>query len=374
MATYGKGLSGGDRIWIEIVKQLKDKYQTSIYLWEEGKVIAEREGLNKNFVLWSAKKWARFGFIINYFARICISIFNSLVLKIDNSPETIVYSASEFWQDSLPAVILKLRYPKIKWVAAWYQTAQNPFYGFRLRTFLYWLVQQPIKPLICKFSDLVIVNNESEREEFPMLNQKNKVFVILGGIDLEKINQYRKQYKNIKKIYDGVFQGRFHPQKGVVELIDIWKAVVVKKPDSKLAMIGDGSLMNEVRKKIKDNHLENNVILFGYLFDGPLKYKIFAQSKIVVHPALYDSGGMAAGEAMIFGLPAVGFNLPAYDSYYPEGLVKVSLGDLGEFAQKVLELLDKPYLRQNIGKKGVEMLEKNWSWKIKTENLVKFIL
>ncbi len=375
LSTYGHGLSGGDRVWIELSKRIGIKYTTKVYVWEEGLEIAKREKLTKvKYVLWSAKNTAYFGFFLNYFFRILIGVWQAFKLNLDNSPKTIIYSASEFWQDSLPALILKLRYPKIKWVAGWYQSAPNPFkVKYHFRAFLYWLVQLPIKPLIKKFAYFVIVNNDNEKGEFPEMNKKNKVFVMLGAVDLDKIKAYQTKHQSIRKIYDGVFQGRFHPQKGVAELIDIWKLVVNSKPDAKLAMIGDGSLMEKVKKKIKNEKLESNVELFGYLFDGEEKYRIFSQSKVVVHPAFYDSGGMASAEAIAFGIPVVGFDLVAYKSYYPKGMVKAKVGDLQDFAKQVLFLLDNPRFRTKIGKEGLRMLESNWSWQTRADNLIRFI-
>lgn len=383
MSTYGKGLSGGDRIWIEVSKRIGKEYPVFVYLWEEGKAIAEREELkNVNFVLWSAKKWARFGFQINYFARIFIAIFNSLFLKFDNSSSTIIYSASEFWQDSLPSLVLKLRFPKIKWVAAWYQTAPDPLRGYSekedvvrhpFKAFLYWFVQLPIKPIIKRFADLVIVNNDNEKRQFPQMAKTNKVFVMLGAVDLDRINAYKSKHKRVDKIYDGVFQGRFHPQKGVIELIDIWKIVVEKKPGAKLAVIGDGPLMESVKLKIKKEKLGNNVKLFGYVFDGEEKYKIFSQSKIVLHPALYDSGGMSSAEAMAFGLPAVGFDLTAYQSYYPKGMMKVEIGNLSDLAEHILVLLNNPKRRAQLGNEALRMLETNWSWDGRVKSLLSFL-
>ena len=67
-------------------------------------------------------------------------------------------------------------------------------------------------------------------------------------MDLKKTDQVSGPKS---KKYDAVFIGRFHPQKGVLELIDIWKRVVNKKPQAKLAMIGDGPLMKKVQLKIK---------------------------------------------------------------------------------------------------------------------------
>ncbi len=373
MSTYGIGLSGGDRIFIELAKRLAKKYPVSIYLWEEGLEICKREGLkNVKFVIWSSKFWVKFGFFINYFSRIFIAVLNSFKLELDNSPNTIVYSASEFWQDSLPVVILKLRYPQIKWIAAWYQTAPNPFIGFKengqfelipnIRAFAYWIVQQPIKPLIKKYADFVFVTSEPDRLQFPQLNSLNRLVVIRGGVNLDKVKLFQKKFGNLPKIYDAVFQGRFHPQKGVVELIDIWKAVVAKLLDAKLVMIGDGPLIEDVRVKIKNLKLENNIKLGGYVLDGPEKYKIFQQSKVVVHPSLYDSGGMAAAEAMAFGLPGVSFDLEALKTYYPKGLIKVPIGDRNSFALAVVTLLKDTKKYRKIQDDARKIIYENWSW------------
>jgi len=286
--------------------------------------------------------------------------------------------------DSLPSLILKLRFPQVKWVAAWYQTAPKPWIGFsegereiryNFRAFLYWLVQQPIKPVILKFADFVLVNNEEEKERFPKHKKSGHAIVVLGAVPLDKIKKFlttNYQLLTTKK-YDAVFQGRFHPQKGIIELIDIWRRVVDKKSDAKLAMIGDGPLMDEVIRRIAMNRLTGNIKLFGYVFDGPKKYSIFAQSKIVVHPAFYDSGGMAAAEAMAFGLPCVGFNLASYKSYYPKGMVKVKLGDLDSFAEKILSFLQDEKYRLRVGKEAKEMIEKNWDWKIRAHEVLKKI-
>lgn len=381
LSTYGHGLSGGDRIWIELSKRFGIKYPTKVYVWEEGLEIAKREKLTQvKYVLWSAENTTYFGFFINYFARIFIGFFNSFILKLDNSPNTIVYSASEFWQDSLPAVILKLRYPRIKWIAAWYQTAPNPFRGFRedgrlrllpdIRALAYWIVQQPIKPLIQKFANYVFITSEPDKLQFPKLNNLDRILVIKGGVDLDKVNLFQKKFSNLPKIYDAVFQGRFHPQKGVIELINIWKRVVDKKPDAQLAIIGDGPLMQSVKLIIKNNNLDKNITLFGYVFDGPKKYRIFSQSKIVAHPAIYDSGGMAAAEAMAFGLPGIAFDLEALKTYYPKGMIKVPIANLEVFSEKVEQLLKNKKFYQRIQKEATELVYDYWNW----DSVVKRIL
>ena len=152
------------------------------------------------------------------------------------------------------------------------------------------------------------------------------------------------------------------------------KKVVDKKPGARLIMIGDGPLMESVKRKVKSEKLEKNIILTGYLFDGEEKYRIFAQSKIVAHPSFYDSGGMAAAEAMAFGLPCVGFDLKSYESYYPKGMIKVPLGNLEGFAGEILNLLSDDRLYTNIAKDAQDMIGGNWSWEKRADDIFRLVV
>lgn len=383
-AASGKGISGSDRIFIELAKRWSAFAPLTLFVWEEGFQMYKRQGLIATITTQVARMepWRRLGFIINYFARIIYSIYIASTLNLKNESSTIIYSASEFWMDSLPAFILKMRYKKARWVAAWFQTAPNPLKGFsagnrentyKVSALFYWLVQLPIKPIISRYADYVLINNESEKKQFPRLDRQKRAIVLIGAVDLVDIEHFKQKHKQTKKSYDAVFQGRFHPQKGVVEIVKIWEKVVLTNSQAKLVMIGDGPLMDEVKLKIKDLKLEKNIELLGYVFDGDKKYSTFAQSKMVVHPAFYDSGGMAAAEAMAFGLPCVGFNLKAYESYYPKGMVKATYGDLDEFAQLVTTFLQNSALREKIGREAQKMIYNNYSWDERAEQIYREI-
>lgn len=383
-AALGEGLSGGDRIFIEFAKRLSKNNHVIIQVWEEGYQICKRQGLsesqNLKFDVINMEFFCKFGFLICYLARILTASFKALFISLKNSNSTIVYSASEFWMDSLPALILKLRFPKIKWIAAWFQTAPNPLVGFseggrentyRLSAFYHWFMQLPIKPLIERWADLVLVNNDLEKKQFTKLDRVDKALVILGAVNIEDIDRFRERNRDLPEVYSGVFQGRFHPQKGVVELIKIWSLVTKKVPEAKLAMIGDGPLMPNVKKLINDLRLNQNVKLFGYVFDGDQKYRIFSQSTIVVHPSFFDSGGMASAEAMAFGKLCVGFNLDSYKSYYPKGMVKVTVGDLNGFANIIVGLLNNKDKREEVGRQAQRMIKAHWSWDQRVKQLLK---
>lgn len=369
LAAHGEGISGSDRIFIEFARRWSRKIATKIFVSEEGREMCRRQDLSApvEFDIRPQK---------SYLARILEGIRFGLTLKPANPENLIIYSASEFWMDSLPAFFLKLRFPKIRWAAAWYQTAPNPLKGFsegrgkrsRLRAFIYWLVQFPVRPLISHFADFVLVNNNEEKKRF------KKAIVVLGAVDLKKIKTFKTKFRNTSKIYDAVFQGRFHPQKGILELMDIWKTVVSKKPDARLVMIGDGPLRENVELRIKNLELNKNIILKGYMFDGFEKYKIFSQSRVVVHPAFFDSGGMASAEAMAFGLPCVGFNLKSYESYYPKGMVKVPVGDIEQFAAEILSLLSDNKKYKKIARGALALTNKDWSWEERAGSILSAVI
>ena len=373
LAVTGSGISGGDRIFIELARNWSKKDIVNIYTSYQGSELIKKQKLiskNINIEIIPNKLLTK-NFIFDYIFKIFFSIYLGITLKKDTD---YLYSSSEFLMDVLPSSIIKIRNKKIKWISTWYQTAPNPIKGFsetnrekkyNFKALLYWLSQLPTKPLIKNFSDAIIVNNDSEKKVFP----NKKTIVLIGAVPLNDIKAYTKRNRKHKKIYDAVFQGRLHSQKGVVELVKIWKKVVEKNPNAKLAMIGDGDLRKDVENEIRKNGLNKNIKLFGYLFDGNKKFKIFSQSRVVVHPAFYDSGGMAAAEAMAFGLPAIGFDLISYKSYYPKGMLKVEQNNLTAFANAIYKLLNNKKIYNAYSVQAKKLIESNYSWEKRSSQI-----
>lgn len=382
LAATGSGVSGSDRIFIEFARRWLKKMPVTIITSSSGRNMIFRMGVknsrNLNEVIVSNENR---NFLFNYIKKVILSVYIGLTLKIEKS--TLIYSASEFWMDSLPCFLLKLRYPSSIWIASWYQTAPNPLKGFSLgdrdqryhyRAFLYWVAQLPIKPIIERYADFVLVNNEGEKKQFAHLNRRRRVVVVLGAVNTTEAKKFLNSNRRLVKKYEAVFQGRLHPQKGVVELVKIWRKVVDKIPKAKLMVIGDGPLMKDVKDEIKINALSKNIDLLGYIFDGRKKYQTFLQSKVVVHPAFYDSGGMASAEAMVFGLPAIGFDLPSYKSYYPQGMIKVPIGDLDKFADETIKLLKDKDKLNKLGYQAQRLVFNKLSWDTRAEEVLQKII
>jgi len=363
-------MSGGERIAIEFAKRWGSEINIFLYTSNLGRKIWDKYGVDnvKKIEFMRLKENTS---VLTYFFRAIYGAYVLRRLRIDPECNSIIYSASDFWPDSIPAFFVKLKYKNIKWIAGFYLFAPkpwqrtSPYKGAKwFIGFLYWLTQLPVYWIVKKYADIVFVTSEPDVEKFVTKKRnRDKIVIVKGGVDTKLANVYLNS-KNVIPVenrkYDACFIGRFHYQKGVIEIIDIWKIVCDKRPEAKLVMIGNGPLEEKVKKRIREVQLQSNVELVGFK-DGEEKYNIFKQSKIVVHPAIYDSGGMAACEAMAWGLPAVSFDLEALKTYYPKGMLKVSLGDLNGFAGMIINLLNNKGLYEKMKKDAIS-LAREWDW------------
>ena len=366
----GAALSGGDKIFIELTKRWLHKLNISIFISREGEKICYQEELNvTNKRIWASDILSGF-YLIDGIYRVVCSIFHALRIKTNH--RDIVLSSSDFLPDSVPGFILKLRNPSIKWVASFYLFApkpwqkDSPYKGTKwLLGFIYWLSQLPAYYIIKNFADIVFVT--SEPDVTPFITKKravDKIIVVQGGVNTLSAKEHFEsgEFTPIeKRKYDACFMGRFHYQKGILELIQIWKEVSKKLPQCRLAMIGVGPLEQKIRNLTNQLDIQNNIDLLGFL-NGKKKFDIFKESKIILHPATYDSGGMASAEAMAWGLPGVSFDLEALKTYYPKGMIKTRCFDLNEFAENILYLLTNPNAYQTLSHEAKQLIRENWDW------------
>ena len=363
-------LAGGDRILIELARQWTKKDNITILTSPEGKELCKKYDLNDISYLVITNKAKNITKLASLFLKRLFSGIN-FALKFKLAKDSFIYSTSNFISDSFPCLVLKSR-TNSTWIAGYYLEPPNPFYGYdenktrfkfpSMGDLVFYLQDKFSKFLIKKYADIVYVTSQPDAEKFP----GKKTIIIKGGVDTHLPDKVKNK---IKPEFDAVFIGRFHPEKGVLELVNIWQLVMNKKPNSKLAMIGNGPLEQAVKDKIKKLKLEKNIILFGFK-DGLEKIKIFKNSKLVLHPARYDSGGMAAAEAMACKIPGVSYDLEALKTYYPKGMLKTRIGNQAQFVQNIIKLLTNKKLYKKMSKEAYQ-LAKTWDWNKRAEEIYK---
>lgn len=149
------------------------------------------------------------------------------------------------------------------------------------------------------------------------INKKIDSVVLRNVVNPNELKDIARNDKD-QYSFDLVFLGRMEDVKNPLRFIDIMSQIQKNKRDIKVAMIGDGSLMNEIKTKVNELGLEKNITIFGNLINP---YKILLSSKILVITSRYEGTPMNALESIACGIPIV--------STPVDGL---------------LELLDKRYL------------------------------
>ena len=138
--------------------------------------------------------------------------------------------------------------------------------------------------------------------------QKNQVFFLHNAIDLN-VFKYDLDGKNRlikelnlqgKRIYGHI--GRFSNQKNHRFLIDIFEKIYLQQPDSVLILIGQGELEDDIKKIVKQKHLENAIIFLGVRKDIP---QILSLMDVFIFPSFYEGMPNTIIEAQATGLNCV---------------------------------------------------------------------
>lgn len=133
--------------------------------------------------------------------------------------------------------------------------------------------------------------------------------VIYNPVDTEKFKfneEYRKEIRSKYNIKEDDLVighvGRFNVQKNHTFLIDIFNALLKRKANSYLMLVGDGELKDEIINKVKYLGIEKNVIFI----DGTKEvYKYYSAFDCFVLPSFYEGLGIVLIEAQCANLKVI---------------------------------------------------------------------
>ena len=330
-------LTGGDKIFVECAKRWLLEHSVTIVTNQIGYQYCRENGIpSNNLVIWSASWSDALGVYAAMTVKALICIFHSLFFKLEKVD--VVFASSLFLPDVIPAVMLKLRNPGANLVTAAYLFTTkrwgSDYSGGKIKGLLFYINEIIFFFLSKKYHGSILTASEFDRQRLIQLERadKQRVLAVRGGVDNALFASVPSQFVQ----YDAVFVGRFHPQKCLFELIEIWGKMVERDPGLTLVLVGGGQLDNELRQLVQDKDLQKNVLFLGIL-DGVAKIKVLRSSKIFVSASEYDSGNIALDEALACGVPGVVYDLPRLN--YPGGVIKVPVGNQTMFIEAVRTLL-----------------------------------
>lgn len=189
---------------------------------------------------------------------------------------------------------------------------------------------------------------------YPSRIQKHSK-VILNPIDVDRINEDRE----CDKAKEVLTVGRLEPQKNQKMIIDSFAMISSKHPDYTLKIYGEGSLRNELSKRIFELGLEHKVFLMGNIDNVDEKLR---QASIFVLTSDFEGLPNALMEAMVLGLPCVSTDCsPGGARELIEDGINgfiIPCGDTEKLASHLDLLMNDSEMSQRLGRNATKIIEK----------------
>lgn len=233
--------------------------------------------------------------------------------------------------------------------------------------------------LCLRSANLIIATNESYKKIDIVRGKKRPedIFIVRNGPALDLFKEVEPDYelKNSgKKIL--VYIGVMGPQDGVDYLLRSLHILVNEfdRKDFYCVIIGPGDILEELRQLREELNLQEYCHFTGKIpFEDLLKYLSTADICVDPNPSnpLNDhSTWIKVMEYMSLGKPIVSYNLTETRFSAQKAALYATPNDEKEFAQKIIELMDNPELRKEMGEYGKLRVKKELAWEIVSENLL----
>jgi glycosyltransferase involved in cell wall biosynthesis len=143
----------------------------------------------------------------------------------------------------------------------------------------------------------------------------------------------------------------FKPQKSPVDFIDVAARVLGKRRDVHFVMAGDGELRPEIEARVAQHGIGDHVTLLGWASDMP---EVYRNLDIFVLTSLWEGQPCVFAEAMAGGLPIVATGADGAREAIVDGVSGYvhEPHDVESIANSVLELVERPELRESMGGAG----------------------
>ena len=118
----------------------------------------------------------------------------------------------------------------------------------------------------------------------------------------EQVEKLHQKFPELKSRRGLLYLGRFHPKKGVDDLIQVWKNRK-KKADDVLVLAGPLEVDNEWIKYLQNLAKDDPSIVWTDMLKGDLKWSMLRFADAMILPSHQENYGMVVAEACSVGLP-----------------------------------------------------------------------
>ena len=257
---------------------------------------------------------------------------------------------------------------KIPSITTFHSQFRQDFYKSTNSEILSKIMSNIIIKVYDKSTVTLTMNNFSKKVMKEYGLKRNDVKIIPNATNLtfkefdeKQEREVLNKYKIKNDRFNLLFIGRFVKVKNVYLILETLKELFKVNKNFQFIFLGYGPEEDKMRKIIKENKLENNVIFTGKILDSDEKSIIIKNSDLLFFPSVYDTDGIVKIECACYSVPT----LCLEDTGVASGIKNNETGfiekdDVQVLAKKIDELSKNVDFVKNIGKNAKEKLYITW--------------
>lgn len=225
-----------------------------------------------------------------------------------------------------------------------------------------------LKKALKQFTAVVVVGKHQYDWMIQHGYKKDKLFLIPCGVPTENFTPLFKQTTEHEESICYIAVSRLTEKKGLPYTLRAFKKVTLSLPDSRLTIVGDGPLRNELIDLTRRLGLENNVKFTGAV--GPERVTellsesdVFVQHSIIASTGDMEGSPVAIAEASAAGLPVITTSgSGGTEELIRDGETGFLIGqkDTDSMAEAMTLLAQQPLKRRKMGKAGYYHMKSNF--------------
>jgi glycosyltransferase involved in cell wall biosynthesis len=215
--------------------------------------------------------------------------------------------------------------------------------------------------------DLNLVCSREDQEFLIQTHKVGNIELLSNGVDTQQFKPGKHDYShNATLLFTGNMD--YDPNvDAVLYFVDEIMPIILKAfPNVKFVVAGQRPI-----DKVKALDNGKNIFVTGFIPDLSETYN---SASVVVAPLRFGAGTQnKVLEAMSMGIPVVCSNIGFEGLGIHDGQGAFMRLGASDFADQVVALLSNEDLRENTGKKGIEVIQKSFTWETIAERLSSFL-
>jgi glycosyltransferase involved in cell wall biosynthesis len=296
----------------------------------------------------------------DYCKRLCRSLARLKEVK----PHDFVYAMADGWFDVVPTIlsrakrkmmILHMEAPSLWQIL---KRSRPDVDTLRLAALHYWASQQLALKLfrVCRRKHIFYVHPNMRPRLLNSGFKESEIRYISYGLDTEQADAVPEQ----PRIYDAVWIGRIHRQKGIADLLRTLAYLAKELPQFRAVIIGKSG--EALAPEIEKLGLSKSIVFSGLVSEQE-KFQLLKSSRVFLMPSRHEGSPRTVAEALLCRVPVVAYDVETYRPLFGNLVRYAPCFDLEQFKEEAKEQILKMRAGENyLEKMDLEKLRKENSW------------